>query len=44
MKILLSALALLVPTLSTFSDDLISKYNLEVLTQGKEGTEPKVGD
>jgi FK506-binding protein 1 len=29
---------------STLSGDLISKYSIEVLAEGQEGTEPKKGD
>lgn len=40
--ILLGALAIL-PAFSAFSEDLISKYSIQVLAEGEAGTTPTQG-
>lgn len=44
MKSLLTLFALGTAAFSKLSPELISKYSIEEIKQGKEGTEPKVGD
>ena len=43
MKWVLLGLLVVLAT-SVLSEDLISKYSLEVLAEGQEGTEPNKGD
>lgn len=43
MKVIVFCL-LLVASLSLFSEELVHKYSIEVLAEGKEGTLPKKGD
>lgn len=44
MKSILTVLALACGAFSKFSPELTKKYSIEVLTEGKSGTEPKLGD
>jgi FKBP-type peptidyl-prolyl cis-trans isomerase len=44
MKSIFALAALLAVGTSKFTDALISKYSIEILKEGDEGTEPQVGD
>lgn len=44
MKKIIALVALAGGALSEFSSELKTKYSIEILTAGKAGTEPKVGD
>ena len=43
MKIIALAAAF-VTAFSTFTEELVSKYSVEILEEGKPGSEPSVGD
>lgn len=44
MKKIVAILALAAASFSKFTPELTSKYSIEVLNEGTEGTQPKVGD
>lgn len=44
MKKVIAALVLVSGAFSKFSPELTEKYSIEVLAEGKEGTQAKVGD